>query len=251
MVICELVMEGQPVNDQSPQHQCRLGRRCKDRVPHPDGELVGTGVERPDSLCAACEEAAFDDIRQLGNDYRALAAAVHEPRGRIDGPKIKRTADRAIPLPLDVITLMDSIDDEVLRWTLRITRGDPLPMSPAARVERCVAILCANTGTLVDMPRARVTVWLPSPQGGDVDGVAEFDGVDAVLRLAALHQRARTTLGLTEPMSEKLRDLCHVCGCEALIANVAAAADTVIKCRNCGNCWSQEEFARLNSVLVA
>lgn len=236
------------MNDQSPQHLCRQGRRCKDSVPHPDGELVGAGVERPDSLCLACEQAAFAAIRELSNDYGALAAAVHEPRGRIDGPKITRTAERAIPLPLDVITLMDAIDDETLRWTLRITRGDPLPTSPAARVERCVAILAANTGTLVDMPRRRVSVWLPHPSGGDVDGVAEFDGVDAVLRLAALHQRSRTTLGLTESPVEKLRDICHVCGQEALTMSVA---DAVIKCRNCRNCWSQDEFARLNNVLVA
>lgn len=237
--------------DQSPQHQCRQGRRCKDSVPHPDGELVGAGVERPDSLCRACEQAGFAAIGELADDYRALAVAVHRPRGRIDGPKITRTAERAIPLPLDVLTLMDAIDDETLRWTLRITHGDPLPMSAGARVARCVAILSANTGTLVDMPRRRVTVWLPHPRGGDVDGLAEFDGVDAVLRLAALHHRALTTLGLTEPPMEKLRDICHVCGHESLVANVAAPADTVIKCRNCRNCWSQEEFTRLNNVLVA
>lgn len=236
------------MRDQSPQHQCRQGRRCKDSVPHPDGELVGAGVERPDSLCRACEQAAFTALGELATDYRGLAVAVHQPRGRIDGPKISRTADRPIPLPLDVLTLMDAIDDETLRWTLRITRGDPLPAAPAARVERCVAILRANTGTLVDMPRARVTVWMPHAYGGDFAGAQEYDGVDAVLRLAALHHRALSTLGLTEAPVEKLRDICHVCGHEALTMIVA---DAVIKCRNCRNCWSQDEFTRLNNVLVA
>lgn len=236
------------MNDQSPQHFCRLGRRCKDSEPHPDGELVGAGVERPDSLCAACERAAFDAIKELSNDYQALAVAVHQPRGRIDGPKITRTSDRPIPLPLDVLTLMDAIDDETLRWTVRLTRGDPLPGSPAARVERCVAILGSNLGTLVDMPRGRVSVWLPHPWGGDVDGAAEFDGVEAVLRLAELHHRARCVLGLTE-VTTWLAEPCHVCGLRTL---TVSAEQGTVKCRNCRQVWDQDEFARLsNPLLVA
>lgn len=239
------------MNEQTPEHQCRQGRRCKDAVPTADGELHGKGVDRPETLCPACEHAAFAAMRELSDDYQALAAAVHQTRGRIDGPRVTRTAERAIPIPLDIDTLMTAIDDETLRWTVRLTRGEPLPSSPAARVARCVAILSANTGTLVDMPRRRVSVWMPYPWGGDYDALAEYDGVDAVLRLAALHHRARATLGLTDSPVEKLRDICHVCGQESLTVNVADAADSVIRCRNCRNCWSQDEFTRLNNVLAA
>lgn len=237
------------MHDQSPQHLCRQGRRCKDSVAHPDGELVGAGVERPDSLCRACEQAAFDAVRELWGDYCQLACAITQPRGRVDdGPKITRTAERSIPIPLDVDTLMTAIDDEALRWAVRITRGDSLPTYPPLRVWRCVKILSANLGTLVDMPTGVVAAWFPYPDGGDWDGRKELDGVDAVLRLAQLHHRARSVLGLVD-VTTWLAESCHVCGLRTLTVEVE---QSTVKCRNCRQVWDQDEFARLsNPLLVA
>lgn len=166
----------------------------------------------------------------------------------MDGPKIRKTADRKILLPLDVDTLMTAIDDETLRWAIRVTRGDPLPGTPRARVRQCVTILRTSTGTLVDLPLQRVPAWMPYSDGGDYDGALELDGVDAVLRLADLHRRAQSTLGLTEPKTERLNDPCHVCGLALLMMDVG---ESIIKCRGCWNCWSEQEFARLNNPLAA
>ena len=230
-------------------HQCRQGTRCKARLRADDGRWYGADVDRPDRLCTHCETSAFKGIDQLWDDYQALEAAVHEPRGRIDGEKVRKTADRKIPIPLDVDTLMAAIDDETLRWAVRITRGDPLPNHARDRVRACVAILRAHTGTLVDLPPQRVAVWMAHPEGGDYDGLAVFDGVDAVLRLSGLHDRARTILGLTERKVERLRDdYCHVCGLASLSMEIETG---IIKCRECRNCWSQDEFARLNNPLMA
>lgn len=232
-----------------PEHECRQGRHCRARLRDAEEKWHGAAVEEAGRLCRSCEQYMFEAIGHLWDDYRALEIAVHEPRGRIDGPKIRKTADRKVLIPLDVDSAMFAIDDETLRWTLRITRGDPLPKASRDRVERCVAILSANTGTLVDLPLQRVAALMPHPEGGDYDGLLELDGVDAVLRLARLHDRSRTILGLTDRKVEPLReDYCHVCGLAALTIEIDTG---IIKCRECRNCWSQEEFARLNNPLMA
>jgi len=231
-----------------PEHECRQGRKCDDRIRDAAGEWHGAGVERPDTLCQYCEKRAFDALGQLWDDYKSLEAAIVEPRGRVDGPKIRKTADRKIPIPLDVDSLMMAIDDETLRWAIRVTKGDPLPGTPRDRVRQCVRILRSSTGTLVDLPRRRVAAWMPYPDGGDYDGLLELDGVDAVLRLADLHRRAQSTLGLTESKTERLNDPCHVCGLALLMMDIS---ESIIKCRGCWNCWSEEEFARLNNPMAA
>lgn len=233
-------------------HECRQRHRCKSRYRDDEGEWHGAGVEDAGRLCQPCEATAFDAIRALGRDYLTLQAAITEPRGRIDGPKVTGSSERKIPIPLDIDTLMGDIDNETLRWTLRITRGDALPSAPEERVLRCVSILSANLGTLIDLPVHVVAAWFPHPDGGDWDGKLVFDGVDAVLRLAKLHQRAQSVLGLVETTTW-LAECCHVCGLRAL--TIASDSDdpddSLVSCRSCKNVWSQAQFARLNNPLAA
>lgn len=231
-----------------PEHQCRQDRRCKARVRDDAGEFHGAGVERPDTLCRACETNAFNAIRELAGDYRELAGARTEERSRISGPKVSGSSERSIPIPLAVDTLMEEIDSETLRWTLRITRGDPLPATPQPRVHACLTVICTNLGTLVDLPLQIVTAFFPHPDGGDYDGRLELDGVDAVLRLAALHHRAEKILGAEEPKTNWLRETCHVCGRATLASDLSTAT---ITCKTCRNVWDQDEFARLNNPLAA
>lgn len=236
----------------NPEHECRNGRRCKSRTRDDEGEWHGAGVEDAGKLCQPCEGSAFDAIRALGHDYLALQDAILEPRGRIDGPKVMGSSERKIPIPLDVDTLMSEIDDEALRWTVRITRGDALPGTPHERVSRCVSILSANLGTLIDLPAQTVTAWFPHPDGGDWDGRLVLDGVDAVLRLAKLHHRAQSVLGLVETTTW-LAESCHVCGLRTLTiaSDGDQPDDSLVSCRSCKNVWSQAQFARLNNPLVA
>lgn len=230
-------------------HRCRQGRRCKARERDDAGEFHGAGVERPDSLCRPCEESAFADIRKLADDYVLLVVARTMPRSTASGPKVSGTGERPIPIPLAVDTLMSDIDLETTRWALRITRGEPLTYHPNNQPRECLKILCANLGTLVDMPTQVVGAYFPYPDGGDWDGRMELDGVDAVLRLSMLHHRAVNVLGLDESKYEWLREPCHVCGRKAVVASLEE--DKLVKCRGCGNVWHQDEFARLNNVLAA
>ncbi len=231
----------------NPEHECRQGHRCKARTRDAAGKWHGKGVERGGTLCRSCESHAFAAIGELGSDYRALAPARLEERARASAPKVSGSYELPIPIQLPIDTLMTDIDNETLRWTLRITKGDPLPTRPEDRVARCVAILGANLGTLVDLPLQIVPAWFPHADGGDWDGLMELDGVDAVLRLARLHDRAISALGLQDTRFEWLREPCHVCGHQTVTASLE---EPLVKCRNCHNVWDQDEFARLNNPLA-
>jgi len=230
------------------EHECRQGRRCKARTRTTEGHWHGAGVDRPGTLCRSCEDSAFKAIRSLADDYCALAGERTAQHSTAGAPKVSGSSERPIPISLTVDTLMTDIDDETMRWTVRITKGDPLPAHQRDRVRRCVAVLSANLGTLVDMPAHRATVWFPHPDGGDWAGLDVFDGVDAVLRLARLHERAVSVLGLEDRQYEWLAEPCHVCGHKTVAASLE---EPLVKCRNCHNVWDQDEFARLNNPLVA
>lgn len=219
------------------QHSCREGRRCKARIRTTEGHYEGAGVETPDSLCRACESHAFDAVRQLASDYSYLAGARLEGCGHGSGPKVSGSSERPIPIPLAVDTLMTAIDEESARWARRLPGEGPE-----------LTVICSQLGTLVTLPPQTVTVWVPHPDGGDDLGEAVLDGVDAVLRLAALHHRAVKVLGLEPDRDEKLNEPCHVCGWSTVTASVRTE---LVTCHRCHNVWHQDEFARLNNPLAA
>lgn len=229
----------------SPEHECRQGRRCKARIRDAEGCWHGAGVEDKGKLCRPCEESAFADIRELADDYLQLIPARTEAAAHVSGPKVSSSFERPIPIRLGPDSLMSEMDVETMRWARRITQGDVAP------TDNCFTILCSNLGTLIDLPAASVTVWVPLPDGGDDFDRVVLDGVDAVLRLSRLHHRAQSMLGLTE-VTAWLAEACHVCGLRMLTTDMRnGVEETLINCRNCRNVWHQTDFARLNNPLLA
>jgi hypothetical protein len=230
----------------NPNHECRRGRRCKSRVKTAAGTFHGALIDRPDALCRLCEDSAFEAIRELGEDYAGLCCYRFEDRSQSQGPKVGGTnPNPSIPVALGVDALMARIDDETLRWALRITRGDPVPDHHVLRVRACVATLGANLGTLVDLPKRRLPTLLPHPDGGDFLGLEEMDGVDAVLRLASFHHRAQTLMGEVETITWQ-RDPCPHCGRKAL---AASKDQEYVSCKGCGITWDSAHFAQLYNIL--
>jgi hypothetical protein len=227
-----------------PDHECRQGRRCKSRIRDAEEKWHGAGVEDAGRLCRLCEEHSFADIRQLKDDYALLVPARTEAVAHVSGPKVSGSGERPIPIRLGPDSLMAELDVETLRWARRITRGAPIPN------DDCYTVLCSNLGTLIDLPSQLITAWLPLPDGGDDFTRLVLDGVDAVLRLSRLHQRAQSMLGLTE-VTAWLTESCHVCGLRTLTTDMRnGVEDTLINCRNCRNVWHQADFARLNNPLL-
>lgn len=225
-------------------HECRQGRKCKSRIRDDEGGFHGAGVERPGSLCRLCESSAFEAIRQLATDYDLLVAAARNGQSTQAGPKVSGSRERPIPIPVGIDALVTDIDNETTRWALRIARGETLPRATGESIRCCVSILSSALGTLIDLPAQAVTAWIPLPDGGDYQSRLVLDGVDAVLRLAKLHHRAQSMLGLVETTTW-LPDICHVCGLRTLTMDVDKS---LISCRGCRNVWDQDEFTRLNMV---
>lgn len=217
-----------------PEHECRQGRRCKSRIRDAEGIFHGAGVERPNSLCRACEDSAFADIRELSNDYLELAAGVTTKQETAGGPKVTRSADPSVPIQLGTDALMTLINEEAARWARRLPGdGDEL------------TVICSHLGTLVDLPPQKVVVWRPHPDGGDDTTDQILDGVDAVLRLANLHKRAQMLLGEVET-TIFLPDPCPHCARKAL----AVSKDQQrVTCKGCRIVWDSEHFALLSNVL--
>lgn len=224
-----------------PEHECRQGRRCKARIKDDEGAFHGTGVEQPGSLCRPCEEHAFAAIKQLADDYQKLIPARTEIRSTVSGPKVSGSSERPILIRLGPDTLMSDMDHETTMWANRILRGSPIPNDDT------FTVLSTSLGTLIGMPRQEVTVWVPVADGGDDTTRIALDGVDAVLRLARLHERALNVLGLVETVTW-LRETCHMCGLRTLTMSLEYE---LITCRNCRNCWHQDDFARLNNPVAA
>lgn len=224
---------------ESPEHECRQGRKCKARVKNDEGEFHGAGVERPNTLCRPCEDNAFEAIRQLADDYNQLAGATAEERSTTPGPKVSGSSELPIPIPLGIDSLMTEINEEAARWSRRLPGDDPY------EVGDCMSKICANLGTIVDMPPRQFTMWTPHPDGGDSFIATVLDGVDGVLRLANLHRRAQAMLGITETTTY-LSDPCPHCARKAL----AVSADQErVTCKGCRIVWDSKHFALLSNVL--
>ncbi|KZM68328.1 hypothetical protein [Nocardia terpenica] len=229
-----------------PTQRCRQRHRCVARVRDDDGRWLGGGVDRADTLCRGCEEAAFAAIRHLYDDWCLLEVAKLAPPPRDQAPRVTRSTLYSVPIRLDIDTLQSAIEDDTLTWARTLTHGDPLPAARRDCVHRCVAILSTRLGTLVDLPRQPRSRMSPRADGGDDLVRVDLDGVDAVLGLAELHRYTQNLLGLTETRIW-LPDSCHVCGVKAL---TSAPDQETVTCQACRSVWGKEDFARLNGVGV-
>lgn len=226
-----------------PEHECRQGRRCKARIKNDEGAFHGTGVERPGTLCHPCEDNAFEAIWSLATDWDDLAEALTEPRVTADqGQNVTRTAERPLPLRADVDAVMTDIVSELVRWTRRVARDEELPRGDGECVKRCVVILGARKGTLIDLPPRQFEDWT---RQGDALVEVTLDGVDAVLRLARLHGRALAVLGQAQTRIW-LPDPCPACGRKSLSPS---ANQERISCQGCHVVWDAKHFALLGNVL--
>lgn len=226
------------------EHECRKGRRCATRTRTPDGEYRGGGIETP-GLCTPCEEHAFDAMNELHTDWARLDGALTATR-KSNTPQIGGTNAHPIPLRLDVAAISAEIETEVIRWARVVTRGNvDLPAVTGTCVSHCVTILRLHTGTLIGQPTRRYWDLQPHPDGGDHLAQIELDGVDAVLRLAELHNRATKALDLAEARIW-LPDPCPHCGRKALLPSNNQERVT---CQACRITWDSDHFALLSNVL--
>jgi hypothetical protein len=192
-------------------------------------------------LCPAHTHRAWYAAR----DLPAAHADLHQLLGKTSPRSSDRVrSSRAAPVPirLDVDALRGEIADELERWgeILADRAGATLPDS--GRLTAAAQWITDNWHNLLNIPPAAHMVWTTG-----TDREVEFlDGVDAALRLGALHRRARGMLG-TGLLVTPLPTPCP--GCHTRLTR-AAGADYV-DCHGCGRLFTDAEYQRLVSLLVA
>lgn len=226
-------------------HLCRREAKCSARRRGKDNEWIAAGTEKPNSLCRACEDAAFDDMSQLHVDWRRMYIELVEQHSSPIQSKIRKTAGNPIPIPLAIDALMTEIETETHRWARIVTQGDEIPWGREDAVRHCVSVLWSRKGTLVDLPARTVCVNVPLPLGGDKIVESIRDGVDAVIALSRLHRATESLLQIGEARVW-MTDPCPHCGRKAL---VASKDQQQVSCRGCSRVWDKDHFKLFGDVL--
>lgn len=189
---------------------CVLGENCSVY----DGLSKIAGVAYGGALCDGCGSAARATIAALCYDYFDLSQLIPRSASPTEA-KIARPKPESVP-PIDVnaFTVRNDLAWTLLLWErhVRLAQRDEL-RDTSGREGFNVDMACRHLG-----PRAPVLATLP-PVADYHDGleapVTEEDGAAGLLRLHALHRRARAFCGLTERVV-KLPGECFSCGVPAL-----------------------------------
>ncbi len=233
-------------------HDCRQGRRCTMRTTDADGQVIPCGTERPNSLCVACEMKARTAVAGLHVDWRELWLSLPAHQSvALDAP-ITGSRERPIPLRTSVEACMVDIETELLRWCRALTGGDDVPPSAEDSVRHCLAAVLSRMPALLALPPVQVTLWVGMDDGGDDITLTTMDGVDAVLRLAALHHRASHLVGATY-VTRWLDHVCPTCRTRSLkvrSATTAGEPDTTT-CVRCHQVWEDSELDRWDAMQPA
>lgn len=233
-------------------HECRSGRRCVAATTDEDGHRTGAGILLARTLCDACVESSRLAIAQLADDHTALNQAASEPptRRANAGPRVSYTPDRnAVPVSVGALSTASAIDTELWRWGWRLDpaiRRRP-PRNPSARVQLCHAIITARFDELVALPLQRVGLATSAPDGSCDWATVDWDGVNAVQRLARLHRATQGVLGTRRTVTW-MPDPCPQCSLRALTFEPTA---DIIACRNCETNWGAAEFNKIGHMEAA
>lgn len=232
-------------------HDCRQGPRCADRRRGDDGGWVPAGTLVPRSLCLACEQRATTAVRGLHVDWRELFLRLPATSsGALDAP-VSGSRDLPIPIRTSVEACMGDIEEELLRWHRQLTGGDGVPVGPEDVVRVCLTAVLSRLPALLGLPVRVVAVTAVDSAGDDFTELVELDGVDAVLRLAALHARAQHLVGA----SWVTRWLDHVCpSCRTRTLKVRSTGDDredLTTCIKCFQVWPDAELDRWDAMQPA
>lgn len=262
---------------------CLAAHRCRDYDHHAQQPADAAGGI---PLCRPCLTSAATDIALLAHDWRDLEQLLPKPIGVWSDGQPGHNAEAPIPIRLDVEALQQEIWwlttawEEVLRDVGQLSavphrrpsptrcifavdtdgqvggKAQPIrvehpsahlwPMRPGpADVVRAVRILAPRVEALARVGEVGMTNYPPC------DGpttITEVSGAQGVLDLAHAHQRARTMLGLTEPVYV-LPGHCQARGCGRPMLRVKDGSDTVW-CDHCGALMTRDDYDRYGNLFL-
>jgi len=207
-------------------------------------------------LCDADLTHATAGIALLTYDYRDLEQLIPRPLGQRSDGQPGRGGEAPIPLRLDVEALQREIWwlatawAEVLADRHRLS-DPPVRIRDGFAVEWAVRILRPRVEQLARIVNVQMASY-PRPD----DATTRFrsvtltyvPGAQGVLDLSRAHQRARSMLGLTEPIYE-LPGKCRSRGCGRPQLRVKGGSDTVW-CGYCGASMTRDDYDRYGNLFL-
>lgn len=204
-------------------------------------------------LCRPHLEHARTDVALLVHDYRDLEQLLPKPltvfpdEHHVYQSRTGPPAEAPVPMRLDVEALqaelwwLSTAWAEVLADRHRLS-DPPTHVRPGHAVQWAVQVLSPRIGMLARI--AEVQMWC-YPASAKLSYVT---GARGVLDLMAVHRRARSVLGLTDPLYA-LPGRCQNRGCGAAELRVRGGSDTVW-CGRCGAIMTRDDYDRLGNVFL-
>lgn len=211
---------------------CVMGEECIafDRTSKVPAPVVGR------HLCAACELHYRRAVTLLVYDYVDLSQLIARRDGHSD-VKISRPKPTSIPpIDLGIDALRAEIVTVLLVWEYDIRRAAGLRWRLPSNARAGYNVQAAAA---VVAPRVDLLAGL-----GEVGGWET--GVQALTRLAGLHQRARRATGLTDP-AIRLPGDCPTCTVPSLIRS---AGEDTVWCATCAGVWPYAEYRLWVSMMI-
>lgn len=200
-------------------------------------------------LCGLCLVPAERDVRALVLDYRDLEQRLPPSLGQW-GDGMPRGKSSPLPLSEPVLTLQQDIHwlvsawDDVVRDVARLSEK-PTRVRDGFAVQQSVAILAPRLDVLAAVPAVAMWTYLGA------EGSTDVPGWQGVLDLVALHQRARTLLGLTAAKKEHCSGIpCRNPECDLKLLYRIPGTDEV-RCDACGMWYDAHAYQSWVSLVSA
>lgn len=204
-------------------------------------------------LCRPHLEHAERDIALLVHDYRDLEQLLPKPPGvapdehHVYQSRTGPPAEAPTPLRLDVEALQAEIWWLTTAWAEVLADRHRLA-DPPTHVRAGHAVQWA---VQVITPRVEMLARVPEVQMWCYPGAVRISyvtGAQGLLDLMSAHRRARSVLGLTDPLFV-LPGRCQARGCGVAELRVRGGSDTVW-CGRCGAIMTRDDYDRLGNVFL-
>lgn len=250
---------------------------------HPPRHCAGDELDGALPLCRPCLDHAGTAVPLLAHDWRDLEQLLPKPISVWSDGQPRGGGEAPIPLQLSVEALQAEIWWLSTAWAEVLADAHRLAPAPHRRPsppKLYWAVAADGTTSAwarpsrVEHPSARSRPMRPGPADivravrvlgprvaalarvGPVDfasypgvaGLVEVAGAQGLLDLGRAHARARTMLGLTEPVYA-LPGRCQSRGCGAAELRVRDGSDSVW-CDRCGVAMTRDDYDRLGNVFL-
>jgi hypothetical protein len=229
---------------------CLADTRCRSFV----DDQPGLAGETP--LCDPCLEHSSRSVPLLVHDYRDLEQLLPKSISEWSDGQPGHSGEAPIPLRLDVEALQREIWHLSTAWAEVLSDRQRLSPAPTHvrdgyAVKWAVGILaprCEHLARIGEVQMVNYPVADEETTRFRTLTLSYVSGAVGLLDLSRAHGKARTLLGLTEPVYE-LPGHCQNRGCGRAELRVKDGSDTVW-CDHCGSQMTRDDYDRYGNLFL-